>query len=69
MADIAVNAVFSTAKFITTNNKGDLQEVVADAVSASKDIDGLTFSAVTGVNGNNLSIIIEDSIEVVSCLL
>ena len=64
MANISVNAVFPTAKFIGTNAQGDLQEVIAvDAVTASADIDGLTFTAKEGgANGNNLSVEIVDSV-------
>ena len=64
MADVALNAVFPNAKFLTTNAKGDIQEIIGvDAVSASKDIDGLTFTAkVGGASGNNLSITIVDNV-------
>lgn len=64
MADIALNAVFPNAKFLTTDSKGDIQEVISsDAVSASADIDGLTFTAKTaGASGNNLSVEIVDGV-------
>ena len=36
MADISVNQVFPSAKFIATDSKGDLQEVVGvDATNAN----------------------------------
>ena len=64
MADVALNAVFPNAKFLTTDAKGDIQEIVSvDAVSASADIDGLTFTAKTaGSSGNNISIEIVDNV-------
>ena len=58
MADIGINSVFPTAKFLSTDSKGDIQEIIStDAVSAFIDIDGLTFTAKTsGVQGNYISI-------------
>ena len=64
MADIGINSVFPSAKFLSTDSKGDIQEISStDAVSASLDIDGLTFTAKTaGVYGNNISIEITDNV-------
>ena len=64
MADIGLNSVFPSAKFLTTDNKGDIQEIISvDAVSAFKDIDGLTFTAkVGGTSGNSITVEIIDNI-------
>ena len=64
MADITLSSVYPSAKFISTDANGDLQEVVGvQEVASSADIDGLTFTAKTaGVAGNNLSIAIVDSV-------
>ena len=64
MADIGVSAVYPNAKFLTTDSKGDVQEVIGvDATNASADIDGLTFTAKTaGASGNNLSVEIIDNV-------
>ena len=64
MADIGLNSVFPSAKFLTTDNKGDIQEIISvDAVSAFKDIDGLTFTAkVGGTSGNSITVEIIDNV-------
>ena len=64
MADIAVNSVFPTAKFISTDANGDIQEITSvDAVASSADIDGLTFTAKNvGASGNSLSVEIIDGV-------
>ena len=63
MADISVNAVFPTAKFITTDDKGDLQEVVGvDATNAFGSIQGIRVESVdTGSNGNSIVFAISEN--------
>jgi hypothetical protein len=64
MADIGINSVFPSAKFLSTDSRGDIQEIISvDAVPAFVDIDGLTFTAKTGgTGGNNLSVEIIDNV-------
>ena len=63
MADISVNQVFPSAKFISTNNKGDLQEVVgADATTASGSLQGISVESVaTGSASNGITFSITEN--------
>ena len=47
MANISVSAVFPSAKFIQTDSKGDLQEIVgSDATSSSATLQGISLESV-----------------------
>lgn len=63
MADITVNQVFPSAKFIATNNKGDLQEVVgADATASTGSIQGIKVDSIaTGISANGITFTIAEN--------
>lgn len=63
MANIAVSAVFPSAKFIQTDSKGDLQEVVgSDATSSSATYQGISIESVdTGTSANGITFRITES--------
>ena len=47
MADITANQIYPSIKYITTNTRGDLQEITGtDATTASGSLQGITLSSV-----------------------
>jgi len=54
MADITASQIYPSIKYITTNTKGDLQEITGtDATTASGSLQGITLSSVaTGASAN-----------------
>jgi|13_taG_2_1085334.scaffolds.fasta_scaffold29052_1 hypothetical protein len=63
MADIQVNQVFPSAKFIETDSKGDLQEVVgADATNSTASLQGIKIDSIaTGIGSNGITFSITEN--------
>ena len=56
MADITASKIYPSIKYISTDSKGDLQEILGtDATTASGTIQGITITSVaTGASANGL---------------